>query len=985
MRTILFAIVLLQATAHALTVGNLRCEHLPHPLGIDTERPRLSWQLLSDEPGAKQTAYQIVAENLWDSGKVLSDQSIEVCYGGLALQSGQRVTWKVRVWDEHDKPSDWSRDATWTMGLLKPEDWRAKWIGAPVAELPPVHPSVASGRWISGADSFRNTLAIPEGRAVRAAQFRLVGDAPLELFVNDKSAGRAEKIHTFDVAALLKPGENALGVNLTGGQSCCGQLVAKLDDGSVLILPTDGKWKTGDKKKPAKMLGRPSEKGSLGFAGETAEAPDAAPLLRKNFALDKKIKRATAYVSGLGYYELYLNGAKVGDHVLDPAFTRYDRRALYVTYDVTTQLRRGANAVGVMLGNGWYNYHVNNAWDFDNAPWRDKPKMIFQLAVEFTDGTTSVIASDESWKYSTGAIRWDGLMSGETYDARLEKPGWDTADCDDSAWAAAKIVPAPKGILSAQTLPPIRVTETITPVTLTEPKPGVYVFDVGRNIAGTIRLRVRGAAGAEIKLRYGEMLHDDGTLDQQNISPHVYNTEFQTDRYILKGAGVETWQPRFQYHGFQYVEVTGFPGKPLRTSLVALVAHTDLESAGSFECSNELLNKIQQATRASYLNNFHGHPTDCPQREKNGWTGDAHLACEAGLYNFNAIAAYEHWMRDFRDEQRDSGELPGIVPTGGWGYAWGNGPAWDSAGVLIPANLHLFCGDTRIIADQYDLMKRYVDYLGTRAKSNVVAIGLGDWCPAKTKTPEAITSTAYYHEDAAIVAWAATRLGRTDDATKYTALVGDIRLAFQREFPELKTQTALACAIYQDMLEPARVRGVVDTLVAAVHASDNHLDCGILGTKYLLHALSDNGHADLAYKIATQTTPPGWGAWIERGATTFWESWQNWGGGDSRNHVMFGDISAWCYKVLAGIRPDPAEPGFKHVLIKPEIVGDLKWVKARHDSPYGRIAVAWQRDGSDVKLNVTIPPNTTATVFVPGKAEPVDVVAGTHRFRGLVK
>ena len=976
MKWITLLAVMLSATAHAVTVDNLRCEYLKEPLGIDVAKPRLSWQLSSGQ----QSAYQIVADNGWDTGKVDSDQSIQIEYDGPALQEGQRVTWKVRVWDKDGKPSDWSQPALWSMGL---SEWAGKWIGAPVADLDPVHPNIASGKWIEGG-AFRRKFVLPSGRTVSAAQMRIAADAPYSLRVNGKDVGRGDKMQSFDLGAVLQPGDNELAISLTEGKACVGHLVVKLDDGSIIIVPTDGLWTTGENDRPAKMLGRPSEFRAMGFAGEKPEPVDPAPLFRKTFTLDRPVKRATASISGLGYYELSLNGKKVGDHVLDPAFTRYDRRVLYVTYDVTSQLARGANALGVMLGNGWYNYHVQSAWDFDNAPWRSQPKVIFQLDVEFADGSRTTIASDGSWNYSTGPILWDGVLAGETYDARREQPGWDTAGFDDSSWTPAKVVAPPAGKVTAQMAPPIRVTDEFMPTKITEPKPGIFVFHFPQNIAGIPQLTVSGPAGSEVKLQYGELLNADGTLSQKNISPYAFNVDFQTDRYILSGRGTEVWRPRFQYHGFQYVQVTCFPGKPTPDSLKALAVHTDLESAGSFECSNELLNKIQHATRWSYLNNFHGHPTDCPQREKNGWTGDGHLAAEAGLYNFEPAAAYTKWMRDFRDEQRPSGELPGIIPTGGWGYAWGNGPAWDCAGLLIPSYLSLYRGDTRILAEQYELMKRYVDYLTTRANNGIVTIGLGDWCPAKTKTPVGITSTAYYHADALIVAEVAKRLGKLDDAAKYTALAADIKRAFNREYPDLNTQTAMSCALYQNMLDPEKIPVVVANLAAAVAAADNHLDCGILGTKYILHALTDNGQAELAYKIATQTTAPSWGAWIKDGATTLRESWANWSGGDSHDHVMFGDISAWMYSALAGIRPDPAAPGFKHIIIKPEIVGDLTWVKANHDTPYGRVASSWHRDGNDLSLDVTIPSNTTSTVFMPNK-EGVSVGPGTHHFDGHIK
>jgi alpha-L-rhamnosidase len=873
---------------------DLRCEYLKDPLGMDEVRPRLTWRVegggrktevengkseignLKDTPrGVKQVAYQILVASseerlardegdLWDSGKVESDQSLHVEYAGKPLSSRMECFWKVKVWTASAlnpeprtlNPSSWSAPARWTMGLLAPAEWQAKWIGAP-----------------------------------------------------------------------------------------------------------------------------------------TDDMVEPAPMFRKTFSADKKIKSAMVFVSGLGYYELRLNGAKVGDHVLDPKFTRYDRRALYVTHDVTGQVKRGGNVLGVMLGNGWYNYHTGNAWIFDAAPWRAKPKLLLQLELEFTDGTRQTVVSDESWRYATGPVRFDGMLNGDVYDARLERDGWDAPGYDDAAWAAARVVDAPKGALTAQRMQPIRVTRVIKPVRVTQPKPGVYLYDLGQNIAGTARLTVTGPAGTEVKLQYAERLHDDGTLNQGNMSRFCKTGEFQTERYTLKGEGTEVWNSRFMYHGFQYVQVTGFPGEPKPENLEALVMHTDVDRVGAFESSNELLNRIQQATRWSYVNNLHGHPTDCPNREKNGWTGDAHLAAETGLYNFDTPAMYTQWMLDFQDEQKPTGELPGIIPTGGWGYAWGNGPAWDSAYILIPWYLYQYHEDARILARHYGNMKRYVDYLTTRARNGIVSFGLGDWCPAKTVTPANVTSTAYYYVDAMILARSAELLGKTDDAAKYTRLADTIRSAFNREFLDRKTkryangsQTALSCALYQGLVDPADREAVVEHLVTEVERRNNHLDCGILGAKYLLHALSENGHADLAYRVATQTTFPSWGHWIQQGATTLWE---NWNGEGTHNHVMFGDISAWFFNTLAGIRLDPSAPGFKRIIIKPSVlalsgvegVGDLTWVKCHYDSMYGRIVSNWRiapstsllRPGSGqvragggaLVMEVEIPPNTTATVFVP--------------------
>ncbi|HTE19919.1 MAG TPA: glycoside hydrolase family 78 protein, partial [Armatimonadota bacterium] len=703
------------------------------------------------------------------------------------------------------------------------------------------------------------------------------------------------------------------------------------------------------------------------------------PLLRREFTVRGKVKRARAYVCGLGYHELRLNGEKVGDHILDPGYTRYDRRSLYVTHDITDQLRQGTNAVGAMLGNGWYNVHTVAVWYFDKAPWRAAPKLLAEVRIEYADGRQEIVATDESWKTAPGPVVWDSIYAGESYDARAEKAGWDTPGYDDSGWESAKRVPPPGGVVSAQQIEPIKVTETLTSVMMIEPKPGVYLFDMGQNLSGHALLTVAGPAGREVTLRYGERLRPDGTLDQSHIAMHIrpFNApeppagapipRFQTDTYVLKGEGTETWAPRFTYHGFQYVEVTGFPGTPTRESVKARVTHTAVRDAGEFVCSNPLLNKIQHATRWAFVSNLASIPTDCPHREKNGWTGDAHLAAEQAIYNFHPAAAYTKWVGDLADEMRPTGELPGIVPSSGWGYEWGNGPAWDSAYLLIPWYLYEYYGDTRILERHYEGMRRYVDYLTRRAKGGIVDIGLGDWVPPGATAPVEVTSTGYYYADTRIVARAAKLLGKTDDAAKYDALAESIRTAFNARFFNAETglysngtQTALATALNWDLVPEQHRERVVRNLLADVEKKGWHLDTGILGTKYLLNVLLDHGRADAAYRVASQTTYPSWGHWIEQGATTLWESWN---GKDSLNHIMFGDVSAWFYRALAGIRPDA--PGFKRIRIQPHVLGDLTWARGVYDSIHGRIESGWKLENGRFNLNVTIPANTTAIVYVP--------------------
>jgi alpha-L-rhamnosidase len=697
------------------------------------------------------------------------------------------------------------------------------------------------------------------------------------------------------------------------------------------------------------------------------------PLLRSEFAINKPIKRARVYVTGLGYYELSINGKKIGDRRLEPGYTRYDKRVLYATHDVTANLHEGQNALGMMLGNGWFNVQAKAAWDFDKAPWRASPRMLLELRIEFEDGSTQTIVSDETWKTADGPITYNGIYGGETYDARREQAGWNEPGFDDSSWDAAQVVKAPSGKLVAQAMHPIKVDKTIVPVKVTEPRPGVYVFDAGQNLAGNAELRISGPADTKIAMKYGERLNEDGTVNQDVLAVHLWNKDrsqqFQTDTYVLKGTGEETWQSRFVYHGFQYVEVTGATEPLTAENLKIDFIHSAVPGVGHFQCSNQVLNRIWENARWSFLSNLHGIPTDCPHREKNGWMADAHLACETALWNYDAVTAYEKWLNDMADEQQADGKLPGIVPTGGWGYAWGNGPAWDSAFLIIPDYLHLYYGDSRMRKRLYDQHRRYVDYLTREAKTGTNAIGLGDYVPYKTTTPEIVTSTAYHYHDARIVSETARLLGKADDAEKYSMEAQRIKDAFNRELYDSKThhysngsQTSQSTALFHGLVPPAEVEDVLEALVVSIHSTDDHLDTGVLGSKYLLHALTKHGQAELAYKVASQTTQPSWGWWIKQGANTLWETWTDEG---SHNHIFLGDCVNWYVRTLVGINPDPAAPGFKHITIKPHPVGDLTFAEAQYESVRGSIFCRWDREGDTLRMKVEIPANTTATLYLP--------------------
>ncbi|MBM4148683.1 MAG: alpha-rhamnosidase [Lentisphaerae bacterium] len=702
------------------------------------------------------------------------------------------------------------------------------------------------------------------------------------------------------------------------------------------------------------------------YAGQSMPAP----LYRKEFTLNGAVRHATLHICGLGFYVARINGRRVGDRVLDPSASQYDRRVRYVTYDVTDMLRAGVNAIGVTLGSGWYNGHTVEFWNLDRAVWRDYPKLILELEVRLESGKKFRLASDGSWRVAEGPILFDGLRNGEHYDARAERPGWDKPGYDDGAWEQAAIVPGPGGVLEPQLAPPCRVMKTLTPVSLRKLESGAVIYDMGQNMAGWALLRVSGPAGTQITLRYAERLNAEGDLDIAGMDRFIESGEFQTDRYTLKGQGDELWEPGFTYHGFQYVRVEGLPGKPSLDTIRGRVVHTSFDEVGGVATSSETLNRLQDCARWAYVGNFVGFPTDCPHREKNGWTGDAHLAAETGLLNFGAGAAYGEWLDSIADCQRPSGQVPAIVPCAGWGYNWGSGPAWDSALILIPWYIYLYTGDRSHIDRLYPAMARYVHYLGTLATHHIVHFGLGDWCAVdgSRMAPSALTSTAYYYVDTCLLARFATLTGRNQEAAAFEALAVRIRRAFNAAFYHGDGRyadgqmTALACAVYQGLVEDDQRPAVVARLVEAVEANDGKVDFGILGAKYVPRVLAENGHAELALRLFTQPAFPGWAHWLQDGATTLRENWNN---SDSQNHIMFGDISACLYSYFAGIVPDPMRPGFKHVTLRPHLVDGLDWVKAWHRAPAGIIRSAWKRAGRKVTFDVTLPEGTRGALVLP--------------------
>jgi len=849
-----------------ITFSKLLCDYTEDPMGIDNVHPQLTWIVNSDLSENYQTAYQILVAStpyildkdngdIWDSGKIISSQSIHVEYDGPELKSRKRYFWKVRIWDKTDNPSNYCQPAKWEMGLLEPGDWSAQWISAP-----------------------------------------------------------------------------------------------KLFD-----------WSKRDQQRKQLAKNAPPER----------EEP--SPIFRKEFILDSKAKSARVYISGMGYYELYINGKKVGDNVLDPAFTAYDKKVLYTTYDITDYLSDGLNAVGAMLGNGWYNMFSRDVWSFDKSPWRDDPVFRLQIRVATSLGTILPVFSDSSWTCSPGPIVFNSIRQGEEYNATLEQPGWSNPGFYDKHWHPVRKVRGPEGNMVAQTMPPIKIIKKLDPKRIHITSKNTVVVDFDQNMAGFIEFYANTAAGRRIQFKYGEKLMQDGTVDQRNIDGLIAQSPFQTDVYITKGGGPETWHPRFTYHGFQYVEIDGFPELALN-NIKACVVTTSASKKGNFSSSNELLNKIQNNAEWSFISNYHGYPTDCPHREKNGWTGDGQLASDMALYNYNIETSYRKWVEDIVDSQLPTGMVSAIVPTGGWGYYWGNGPAWDYALIILPWNMYKYSGDKQMLEKYYPAMKKYIDFLSGTTEDYIVRWGLGDWVPVRTITPPELITTAYYYHDAIIMAKIAEVLGLNIDVNRYNSLASNIKSAFIDHFIDEPaqivgngSQTSLSCPLYFNMLETGISEKILDKLAENITTNDLNLDFGVLGSKFVPNALAEMGKIEIAYDMINTTDFPGWGHWISQGANTLWEDWK---GESSRNHIFFGDVSAWFYKYLGGIKPDEEEPGFKHFTIQPYFGEDLTWVKSSTESMYGLVQSNWKKKETEVSMNIQIPFNTTVTIKLPPNIKP---------------
>ena len=860
--SLLLLLLPLQTLAQGLKLTALQCEYRQNPQGIETLTPHLSWQLQSQKQQVLQTAYRILVAddvakltanngNVWDSKKVASSASIQISYGGKALQAAKTYYWKVMVWDNQGEVSAWSNMANWQMGLLTKADWHG-------------------AHWIA-----------------------------------------------YD----------------------------KIPDTSIIL--------------PFIHLRGPKK---LGYES------DVLPLLRKTFAVKAPVKKATLYICGLGHFELSLNGKKIGDHFLDPGWTQYDKQALYVPFDVTKDLKPGQNTIGVMLGNGFYYIPRDKRYRKLTGAF-GHPKMICRLVMERADGSVENLVSDKTWKTAPGPITFTSIYAGEDYNANLEQKDWNTNSFNDAKWQKAITVDGDP-ILNAQAADPLKVMQVFVPKSKKQLSNGALVYDLGQNFSGIPQITVQGKKGDTVRIIPAELVNADGSANQKGSGgPHNYN-------YILKGGALETWQPRFTYYGFRYLQVES-SAKVI--SVKGLHTRNSAQTVGDFICNNELFNKTFKLIDWAMRSNMASVFTDCPHREKLGWLEEAHLVGSSLHYNYDIYRLALKCISDMRIAQTAEGLIPEIAPEfTHFTEPFRDSPEWGSNGIILPWYVYQWYGDKQVLADNYDMMKRYLAYLDKKSDHHILTQGLGDWYDLGPKppgvsqlTPKGVTATAMFYYDLDIATKTAFLLGKNDDAEAYQKLAAEVKQAYNKKFFNANTkeyatgsQAANAMSVYMGLVDDKDKEAVINNIVKDLKERGNALTAGDIGFRYLLRVLDDAGRSDVIYAMNNRDDVPGYGYQLKHGATALTESWAALPV-VSNNHFMLGHLMEWFYSGLGGIRQAEGSIAFNKIEIRPQMVGHIYSASASYHSPYGLISSSWEKDGANIELTVTIPANTTATIYIP--------------------
>jgi alpha-L-rhamnosidase len=1042
-----------------INIYNLRCEYLIAPLGIDVEQPRLSWELTSNERNQKQEAYQILVASdsvmllkdkadLWDSGKIRSNKTNQINYGGETLQSRQYCYWKVRVWDKNGEVSSWSDISHWSVGMLNEKDWHAKWIGSAPQQIPkerqyyinhgyrsgiapsadaiewvivdleniqsiseirlyPVHPlkntSLTGYRLEKDDDENANVYLFPLRYYIDVSEyedfrtFRIVADESSKDY-NHKDLNPYVK--SFDPVKARYIRMRILKLSQIDSARYAFALAEMEVFGNSNENLALNKFVT-ESNTPRQFQPIPRENWSAkvlvdGFLKANIENTNSSlpvppsQLMRKEFEITKNVKRAMLYVTSLGLYEARLNGKKVGNHLLSPEWTDYNTRVQYQVYNITALLNKGKNVIGAMLADGWY---AGALWTHpDRGSYGFDRRLLVQLEIDYADGTYKLVNTDESWTiFEEGPIREASIFNGELYNANFQQKGWDEPGFNDTTWKKVTVDTSVAIKLNAQMNEPIKVIEELKPINIFKRENGNYVFDMGQNMVGWVELSLPYNTNKEIVCRYSEVLNEDSSLYTLNLRGAK-----QTNTYIPAKEDNVIYEPRFTYHGFRYVEISGLTQTPSINNVTGKVVSSASLNVGVFETSNADLNKLWKNILWTQRGNMHSVPTDCPQRdERAGWSGDAQVFSQTAIFNMDMAAFYTKWIRDLRDSQTDDGRFPDFAPNVGmWGFTY-NSPAWADAGVIVPWKVYQNYGDLDVLEKQFVSMEKYIhhileynpDLIWRKSRGAMY----GDWLNGDHiisndypnqggKVSDDIFSTAFFANSTRIVAKAAKVLNKDEEAQYYDSLATAIQQAFVKEFisddgkVEGNTQAGYALALEFNLVPEKLKAKAAANMVEAIKIYDYRMSTGIQSTIWLMNQLSSFGYIDIAYRLLESRRLPSWIYSIDQGATTIWERWDGYVEGrgfqdpemNSFNHYAIGAVGEWMYRNILGINYNEEYPGYNNFIIKPEPGGSINWANGAYHSIAGNISVSWKKDdfGSFI-LDLEIPVNASADVYLP--------------------
>jgi alpha-L-rhamnosidase len=1040
------------ANGENIVLSTLRCEFRVYPMGIDVLKPRLSWSLQSNIRGEKQTACQVLVASspellakgkgdLWNSGKITSTENMQE-YAGVSLKSRQSCYWKIKVWGQDGKPSSWSQPAYWTMGLLKSGDWEAQWISDQVLADPSNRPmtpiscyrsKIASTsdvtKWITlDLDTIKRmnwiallparpqslngdfrTFMFPLRFKIEVAKQKNFSDAKLVVdqsktdFINPRKDGF--DFH-FDSIESRYVRLTVTRLSRWDGQEYALALGGfKVFDGNQLI--SNGTTVECSDSEESEFWSKrflTDETNEVKYAPDSPNLSDdvkelksisnsykvsKVPMLRRDFSISNKISRATLYVTSRGFYEFRINGNRVSNDLLAPGFTDYNKRLSYQTYDVTQMVKTGANAMGAMLGYGWYAGHMDL---YENRGiYGLFPLLLVQLEVELSNGKRETICSDNQWQTTlSGPILWSDILDGEAYDCRREFKGWDKPGFNGENWKSAYVQKRDTTRLVWQRTQPVHLISEIKSTSVKKVKPGVYVFDFGQEIAGWCRLNVNGSAGTHITVRHAENVSSDGNIDTQSL----WGTQ-QQDDYILDGKGSRTFTPHFTYHGFRYVEVSGLSEVPDSNTLTGISIHTDAPVTGQFKSSNQLYNQYMNAVRWTQWNLLFDVPAGCAARsERDAWLGDIRPCVQTAIFNMDVAAFFEKYTQDIRDAQTPNGSYTDITPFTNYAKIGVGSPGWADAGVSLPWQVYENYGNINILKEHYESAKRWVDFIYKQNPrfiwENERGYDWGDWLSAGPETPKVIGSTAFFAHSTDLVSRMARVLGNVKDEKYYQKLFTVIKQAFVQRFVnadgiinEVPTDTiygrqgSYALALYFNLLdEPFRTKAV-NHLVQLIDKNGYHPTTGFWSSVEMLLALSENGHQADAARMLNIQTVPSWGYMLKTGGTTFWESFNAKSENMSLNHWTHSSIGEWLWRNVAGLNPDPEKPGYKGFVVKPYIGEEVNWCKASYESVRGTIVIDWKVKGRKFVLKLTVPAGSEATVYIPAKQ--VDMVTESRK------